>query len=482
MHLTVQSTWVDISGRTPFDLLDQIDNCLSYFEDGYWFDPHFKAGHTDGKVHLFYHSARAKRMGFPAGLLSRVTNMLDELGYEYTVDDQREMLPRKEVEGLTLYDSKKGTINLYGDQLEVLNVALTELRGILNCATNFGKTEVAAGLFQQMPGHGLMIVNRAKLLRQTADRLRERLKIPIGVVGDGAVAIYGARITVATIQTLHSRLHDPTIANLLKNTKTLVVDEAQFITPNTYFKVLSACPASMRIGLSATAKYKTKLPAIEAYLGPILAEVEELELVDAGRSAKPVVMFLDIKDNPMPSGIEWPLCYEAGIVRSNKRTQRTVDVARQYVRLGLPTLILVNRIHHGDTLHGAVKAAGLSSAWVHGSMSSEVVDWGIKSFQARESQVLIASPILGVGVDIPEIGAFINAGGWESKDVLYQNLGRALRRKKDANLVLATDFWDSSHEILTRHSRSRWTAYQKKGFKPTLMEDTDVTSATGSGG
>ena len=70
----------------------------------------------------------------------------------------------------------------------------------------------------------------------------------------------------------------------------LLVDEVHTVTRATWFPIFAACPAPIRLGVSGTIRESKKKLILEAHFGPILHEVREREMSDAGRSAKPCIL------------------------------------------------------------------------------------------------------------------------------------------------------------------------------------------------
>ena len=71
-------------------LLEKLDAQLSYPIKGAWHTGRMKPGGWDGRKHLLYLKDSESTSGtFPKGLLSRVVDLLDDLGRRYRVKDYR---------------------------------------------------------------------------------------------------------------------------------------------------------------------------------------------------------------------------------------------------------------------------------------------------------------------------------------------------------------------------------------------------------
>jgi len=85
----------------------------------------------------------------------------------------------------------------------------------------------------------------------------------------------------------------------------------------------------------------------------------------------------------------------------------------------------------------------------------------IKEFKEGKVDVIV-STLLKEGVDIPEITAYVNAGGGKSEISNIQRVGRALRRSKDGTKdAVIVDFIDGGHKFLSEHWDSRWRTYRE---------------------
>ena len=115
----------------------------------------------------------------------------------------------------------------------------------------------------------------------------------------------------------------------------------------------------------------------------------------------------------------------------------------------------------------------------------EVVDFTSKTvedFRSGKYQVLIASPVLDEGIDLPEIEALVILSGGKSLIKIIQRLGRALRPKPGENEVFVVDFYDKHHPWLTSHSKKRYGEYTEEGHTVLHADDFDRAFPPMNGG
>jgi superfamily II DNA or RNA helicase len=106
----------------------------------------------------------------------------------------------------------------------------------------------------------------------------------------------------------------------------------------------------------------------------------------------------------------------------------------------------------------------LKLKYIHGGSENETREEVIKNLKSGEIDIVIATTILNEGVNIPSLGAVINAAGGKSEIAVLQKIGRGLRvtdNKKEIHLV---DFFDPSHRFLIEHFGERLTLYFDKGW------------------
>src|SRR5205823_5790851 len=125
----------------------------------------------------------------------------------------------------------------------------------------------------------------------------------------------------------------------------LICDEVDGVTPRSYFPVLGACPAPFRIGMSGTVREHRAPILAEAFFGPIIAEIENRELVALGRSAEPTIL-MPLSGALVPETQDYDAVYVPGIVRNAGRNALVAEAVAWGAGLGLRSLILYFRLEH----------------------------------------------------------------------------------------------------------------------------------------
>ena len=153
---------------------------------------------------------------------------------------------------------------------------------------------------------------------------------------------------------------------------------------------------------------------------------------------------------------EWPACYDFYIVTNRIRNAEIANAFRRYPG---PTLVLVNKIAHGEIL-----ANSLSIPFLSGQSSANERKDAIEKLKAGALSGVVASTIWDEGIDIANIKTVILAGGGKSEIKNLQRLGRGLRLANGKQQLQLVDFLDQSPHILSNHSKIRRKLWESQGF------------------
>jgi superfamily II DNA or RNA helicase len=442
-----------------------LDDALSLDTPGKRWNPSVKAGHWDGKRHLY----SIERGTFPHGLLERVGAFLEEAGVSYRVVDRRVDVPPT-CDLTRLSATMLQGIELRDYQLKAVRRAVQRQRGLLHLATNSGKSEVACAVMKVLSEQRvLFLVHTKALLNQTRKRIAERLgtiEEHIGIIGDGRFE--PRHITVATIQSLTRKTDKAKakiIAKYIKTIQLLFGDEVHHAKAATFYRFIQRVPARFRIGMSGTPFAGENALLVEAAFGPVVSRVSNETLIKRGISAKPTIEMIPIHEPVIEASASWDQVYKEGIVNNVARNAAIAQIAAAKAKAKQPTMILLKELWHGDLVSTMLKELGVRHHFVHGRMPSSAVEEQKHRFEAGKFYVLIASPIFGEGVDCPIIRTLIMADGGKSIRKVLQQIGRGLRKKHNGvNTLDVIDFADYGHEWLAEHTQERLAIYTAEKF------------------
>ncbi len=408
---------------------------------------------------------------FATGLLGRVKRFLLKKGIKFSVTDHRQKIPQfKKVTKFHFEDK----VETRPEQLEAVNAALQRGRGIIHMATNAGKTECACAIIveyyrqtQQVP-RVLFLAHRVGLVQQTADRFRKHLPDSVRIVtlGGGEKSIPKERaILVATVQTASNLLSRLDFERFQEKCDILYIDELHINKAWQCSHIVNQNEAPMRFSLSGTVDKENKIKMLHyvGMTGPIIAETKNKELVDLGRSAKPIIRFLEVNSEEIPKRSGFAAGYRLGIVQNEIRNEMVIKETLRYLEKDYKTLVTVSRISHGMRLKRMFeKEIDLPVEFLSGSTPMDIRKRVIQRFEKGKIGVLIGSQIFDTGVDIPSIAAWVAAGGGLGWELVLQRLGRVLRRKEGENKVYISDFVDLHNRYLMKHSLARMRHYQNE--------------------
>ena len=447
------------------EVIKLIRSATSARPEGYMYMPSYKNRVWDGFIHL------SKNNKFPSGLVHIVRNALEEADYDVTINYPD--VPEVDIDAINprLFNG----IVLRQYQLDAIKTLLRSRSGIAKMATGSGKTEVIAAIAKAAINGVLILTTKQDILYQTVDRIGMRLVESVGIVGDGRHELN--RVTVGMVQTLTNRLSDRITQAWLSRLDCVIFDECHHIPSRTSQRVLYSIPAPLRYGFSATPLSHSKLEdlVLIGATGPILVDVSNEDMIEAGYSARPVVRLIELQDGAYWNA-DWQDAYQKCIVENQRRNLEIVAATSGYDGL-LPdfksTLILVDRIEHGQRLYDmlTVGSNALNNGMVMnvtGSESADVRQLALGRLREGVGWIIIATPIFDEGVDVPAVDMLVLACGGKGHRKLLQRIGRGMRPKDGCNTLTVLDFLDDTNKYLLEHSRSRVELYEREGFEVTV--------------
>ncbi len=444
---------------------------------------------------------------FPSGLAERVAAHLENEGDDVEIVSrfrQLELEPQ-------LFDGTS-TTELRPYQIEAVEAGLEARTGVFAAATGLGKTEIMGELIRRTQCRTLVLLHQSTIAHQTIDqRFIPTLTFPnakeqvFGFVGDGVDN--SALVTVGMYQTIHFKLEPPCrdcgantpseysiqygrckkcsldktpmtlkmiedTLDWLDSFEAIHLDECHRAPAKTWWPIIMNTPAYYRFGYSATpfkSDKGTELRLVGA-TGEICFSFPAEEAIEEGWLTKPlyVMIRLGMKKAYYPS---YSAAVQDGIVDKRARNEAIADLVKA---VDQPTLVLVERVAHGKMLKSLIKQNKVKVEFLSGNASSDQRIKAIAALRNGDVQCLVVTTIFDEGVDIPEIGALVLAGGGKAHHRVIQRIGRGLRVTEGKDYIPIFDFLDD-HSIKTEdedddpgvlwlHSRERLVAVKEAGF------------------
>jgi len=366
-----------------------------------------------------------KQGRFPFGLLNKIRGFFDTIKVSYVVN--RDFLNlngfKPDVEHLRLYQNKAmaAVFNSYG--------------GILSMPTGAGKTRIAL-----------------TLVRSFTPRLKTLVVVPTLILRDQweRQLLENDNVIVRTYQSLKSKC-------FIQCFDIIVFDECHIVAAKTIQRIgLNLRSDSLVVGLSATPFMRDDdNMKVESVLGPIVYEISLRELIDDGFLVDADVFMHDL--SPLVDKFsDYHATYQKYIVDNSERNAKIITLACDAAGYGDKILILVDRIDHGESLFKMLSA--LDTVFLHGTSKLE-------ERADIDHDIIIATSIFDLGVDIPSLNVLILAGGGKSAIKVIQRMGRVLRLFEGKGKAVIHDFIDRS-KWLMEHSAQRMLVFQEN-FKVT---------------
>jgi superfamily II DNA or RNA helicase len=360
-------------------------------------------------------------------------------------------------------------ITLEDYQVDLVNSAIKNKRGVIFAPTSAGKSLTMLSILKCLPAgtKTLVLQNRKTLAIQNYEEYTKWGLHNVGRIWGGVDEPND--ITVSTVQSISKA------ADLLPEVEVLLVDEIHDMmstAPKAVYRMLKKC--SVRIAVSATPfKFgdsdKIQKFYVKGFFGPPFkikstetGIVTTQELQNRGRLSKSRCIFHKINS----PDLEYELYQDAvnlGIVENNTLHEKVVELAT--AQSGR-TLILVDRLAHGDTLQSLIPNA----LWVQGKDNDETRKQVIEQLQKSENCIAIATQgIFNTGINV-FVHTLINAAGGQADHQIIQRMGRGLRTAKDKEELLYIDFIFETNPYLHKHSMKRVKILQKQGHSIEILD------------
>ena len=477
--IIVKNVKSKLTGISP-TTLNLLSKELSIRANGYFFSTAYRHKMWDGYEHFLSRPANT----FPTGLLPMVINFLKE-SCELNVILKDE---RKSTHIVLNPVEKKFKISEYkisrDYQVDAMNsIFLGKVegipfpRGVINIATNGGKTLIAEGVIKNLydqlqPNEVFLFLTHSKEIAFQAQKsILNDLGIEVGFIGSSQWDV--KPITVAIITTLHRRLKDKKdeFMKLKDNVIGFVADECHHTSSESWNAVLNKFDSAyIRFGLTGTVDKKNRVNEMKLYscTGNILIKISNDFLINEGVSAKPICVLFKVSV-PELGDLEYQDAYQAGIVSNIERNELIYEICKKETDAGNTVLVLVEYIEHGKNIEEFLQLLNRRVHFTNGSLSNQERADLLDRLKDGDLDVLISSNILDEGVDVSGINAIVYARGLKSPRKLLQGLGRGLRLKSDNSNLRFYDFIDDTHRKLLEHSKQRFDILVKEKFQIKLM-------------
>ncbi len=404
-----------------------------------------------------------KHIGLPRGCLEDVVGLLESLGVDTTIVDER-------FRGVSIDVEFNGTLRT--EQQAAVDAMAAHDTGVLSASTAFGKTVIAAYLIAKRGVNTLIVVHRKQLLDQWLARLDTFLESDdkqIGQIGGGKRKPTGV-IDVAMIQSLSRKgIVDDSVADYGH----LVVDECHHISARSFEIVARQCKSKYITGLSATVVRKDgHHPIIFMNCGPIRHKVDDKMQAQLRPFAhKVIVRKTAFRTNPSIETTGYSAIHEiyASLTNDVKRNQLIVkDVLVAISQKRFP-VILTERKTHLEVLRDMLCAKIPNVIVMKGGMGKKQREAALNDLEQLkeddEKVVLATGRYLGEGFDDDRLDTLFLTLPISWKGTISQYAGRLHRANDMKKEVQIYDYADLQVPMLSRMFEKRLTGYRAIGYE-----------------
>lgn len=400
---------------------------------------------------------------FPAGLVKRATAALEAASYMVLLV------------GPALPTSSRRDESLREYQNDATDKLLSSWCGHVSVPTGGGKTHIIASLVMRLgvslgDSKQVIVVPSSEILGQVYTLMCTKLgKRNVSRVGGGMPDVLtDGKLLIGTYQTLTSRIdgNDEFVCRFLYTCRAMIVDECHHCPCDSIQKVVRACHDLLyHYGLSATPWRGDGLDFVmEGLVGPLVHEVQPQFLASSG-FITPGTVFMANVDKTSKMGDkkgDYSAIYKEFLLDCVHRRELEIAACRQALVMGLTAMCFTKHVRHAQDLCDALTMldATLPIALLTGELVKKERT-RILTGLSDGTYKLVISTIGKEGLDIPGIDAVILAGGGSDPS---QEVGRALRSKKDKLMAYVWDFYDAQHAALLRASKARLKWYEEAGI------------------
>lgn len=391
-------------------------------------------------------------------------------------------------ERYTLEGEPLTDVTLLHHQRKGIEKCFTLKRGGISVPTSGGKTNMIGGFLMEGLEKGL--VDRAIIVVPSVPLAEQFVTdaLNVGFTRSQVGALHGssknleARIIAAVMASAVSLIKskDPKHQKLLDEVNTLIIDEGHHSRSDSIQSIMDRLwHADYMLAFSGSI-FLHDDPLVDigdaivfGMTGGPIFKVDYEYLIEIGLVARPVVFMKKVGGPPSRTKRHYNAVYDDAVVNNKKRNEIVLQYTRRFSDLGLPTLILVQRVEHAKFLckeladEKTMAVMGNHRGFYYSDLHELVeVTVDYERFRADFERGIwnkcIATTVFDEGVSIPAIGAVIIAGAGSSRIKVLQRLGRGLRRKKKGlNQVVVLDFDDRDHVFMMSQSKKRLALYEE---------------------
>lgn len=329
--------------------------------------------------------------------------------------------------------------------IERIESAWTEYNSILyQLPTGGGKSVIISKIISNHKIEKIIIfAHKRRLLKQLKEHL-SNVGIKAGLLIANIAENMDSNIVIVSIRTA---VKDARLDKLLeRDWDMVVIDEARHSRTNSYDKVLKAIEANnlniKKLGVDATPFRKDKKRLDEHFECMVCSTETTASLIEKGYLAKYktyVAPIGEIEKEVDEVANDFQQQQLSHYMRNPEYLHYVVEMYKQYGDNHQAIVFAVDKEHARSLKKTFVEQKIKGVEQIDSSLSVDEVESIVKSYEEKETQILINVEMLTEGVDLPDTGVIVGARPTKSLTLYLQMVGRGTRLKGDGSHLIVLD-------------------------------------------
>lgn len=339
---------------------------------------------------------------------------------------------------------------------------------------NSGKTLTAAYIIKELSQRTLIIVPSSKL----KDQIYNEMLLCFGarkvqIVESADITKNKSKlkdVRIVTIQTLASLQKQNLLKKVTGDVDVLIMDEFHHAASITFSNLLPEIEnIYYRFGFTGTfTRNDSKLLELWGFLSKRLYHYPAYKATEEGYLTEVEYNIYNLSGN---SASNYRKEYDANYCGSPELLSWIYNLMTKVVPENEQVLILVDQKEKaGEVIHKFLSKNNIENTYISGDNKNKETNLAIDDFNEKRIRVLVATGVLGEGIDLKSTQHLVLAGGGKSEIKLVQAIGRAVRLFPDKPKSYVYDCNFIGTKYLEKHTAARKSVF-KNHFSGRINEE-----------